>query len=82
MNPIKVVMKAKENADWKEDEEVNERIREEWKMGKFSTIAPDLLRMYVEDAITLDEISKAWKVPKFYIIEMYRRAKIVPYRSE
>lgn len=82
MDPIRVLQEAIKNKDWQEDEEINIRIKEEWVAGKFSTIHPDLLRMYAEDAITIEQISKAWKVPKFYIEEMYKRSKILPWGEE
>lgn len=73
MGPIKAVVQAAKNKDWKPEEGEIERLLKAWHDGKLGTIHPDLLRMYVDDAIPLSDIAKAWRIPAPVILEMYKK---------
>lgn len=77
MGPIQVVTAARNNASWEPTKEEAEKLLQYWEEGKLGTIAPDLLKMYLEDAIPISQISKAWKIPSVVIEKMYAKAGLL-----
>lgn len=77
MGPIRVVQMAAKNKDWEPTQERIDELIKAWENGELGTIAPDLLRMYLEDAIPMSQIAKAWKIPSEVVLKMYQRAGII-----